>query len=147
MDGVIIWIVRILNKREIERKINLKKKKEEKKEIWKKNDKKERKIKKERKRKKEKKERKRKKGEDKDCMIMWWLLILLNDVDFWVYLYVIYCFDLLDISICIDFYESFYNICVDVILFVYYIFFDDGIFLFFIYNNVIFEIIIRVRLI
>lgn len=146
MDGVTIWIVRIFIKRETERKINSKKKKEETKEIWKKNDKKERKIKKERKRKKEKKERKRKKGEDKDCMIMRWPLTPSNDVDFWVHLYVIYCFDLSDISIRTDFHESFYNICVDAILFAYHIPPDDGTFLFLIYNNVISETTIRVRL-
>lgn len=103
--------------------------------------KKERKIKKER-----KKDRRKEKGEDKDCMIMRWPLTPSNDVDFWVHLYVTYCFDPSDISIRTDFNESFYNICVDSILFAYHFPPDDGTFLFLIYNNVISETTIRVRL-
>lgn len=136
MDGVTIWIVRIFNKRETERKINSKKKRKKtkiNKEKGKKNDKKE-------------KERKKEKGEDTDCMIMRWPLTPSNDVDFWVHLYVTYCFDLSDISIRTDFHESFYNICVDAILFAYHFPPDDGTFLFLIYNNVISETTIRVRL-
>lgn len=144
MDGVTIWIVRIFNKRETERKINSKKKR--KKGRKQRNMEKEWQERKKNKERKTKKERKKEKGEDKDCMIMRWPLTPSNDVDFWVHLYVTYCFDLSDISIRTDFHESFYNICVDAILFAYHFPPDDGTFLFLIYNNVISETTIRVRL-